>query len=97
MDGLYSFRQFAKRGRVICSATRSVQSLTLRLPAKCPECLAVGTVKPETTVRGIVAVLAWCCSACGHDWPIKPEEQQPERRQAPAERRRIVRGDRRKS
>ena len=48
--------------------------LVFRMPAKCPFCGSVGTVSPETTIKGKSVSLKWCCRKCSHDWPITAGE-----------------------
>ena len=52
----------------------------------------------ETTVKGKIAVLRWCCDKCGEEWPVTPEEEQLDRRLGPEDRRagRTKRSDRRR-
>jgi len=51
----------------------------------------------ETTVKGKVVVLKWCCESCDAEWPVTPEEEQLDRRLGPDERRAKRRNDRRKA
>ena len=54
--------------------------LWFRLPTKCIFCGAVGTVVPETTIRGDAVLMAWCCRSCNNDWPITDEQTMEDRR-----------------
>jgi hypothetical protein len=50
----------------------------------------------ETTVKGKMAVLQWCCENCSKEWPVTPDEEQFDRRNGPPDRRARRRNDRRK-
>jgi hypothetical protein len=50
--------------------------LRLRLPDTCPECRVTGLVRPETTIHGQTVTLTWCCTNCGYEWPIAPEDEE---------------------
>src|SRR5258705_10535577 len=51
------------------------QPAALRIPERCPNCGAYAKVKLETTVKGVVAMHRWCCTACNHAWPlVGPDE-----------------------
>jgi DNA-directed RNA polymerase subunit M/transcription elongation factor TFIIS len=41
------------------------------LPPSCPSCGNVGTVKQETTIKGVSTTLLWHCIRCDHRWPVK--------------------------
>jgi hypothetical protein len=44
--------------------------VALRIPEQCPHCGAHASVKPETTIKGEMVLLQWCCSACSREWPV---------------------------
>ena len=69
--------------------------LGFRVPEYCPSCASSGQVVLETTVKGSLAILRWCCRQCSGEWPVTPEEEQIDRRNGPEERRATLRGDRR--
>jgi hypothetical protein len=70
--------------------------LALRVPDDCPFCGTAGKIVLETTVKGKVVVLKWCCESCSAEWPVTPEEEQIDHRQGPDDRRVKKRNDRRK-
>jgi hypothetical protein len=67
--------------------------LSLRVPPTCPHCGAVGSVKLEQTIKGAMANLSWCCTACDTAWPINFTDA--ERRKPAHDRRKVPRKDRR--
>lgn len=72
------------------------ERLRLRLPERCLRCGVPGMVRLESTITGTSVYLAWCCNACGFDWPISEREQElVDRRLSGIDRRRSARGDRR--
>jgi hypothetical protein len=42
--------------------------LTLRIPERCPQCDALGTVHLQQVVRGPSVHLSWECSSCEIEW-----------------------------
>lgn len=67
-----------------------------RVPTRCKQCGALGTVTAETTItRGSVR-LTWCCRACGTEWAITRGEQELlDRREGKPDQRRVKRSERR--
>jgi len=65
----------------------------LKVPAACRFCEAVRAVILESTIKGSIASINWCCTRCQQTWPISEEDA--ERRVSP-ERRKTSRNDRRK-
>jgi len=81
---------------MLLTAAMAPERLRLRLPERCRRCGALGAVRLESTITGNSVYLAWCCNACGFDWPISEQEQElVERRLAGIDRRQSARGDRR--
>ena len=73
----------------------SEQGFCFRMPERCQCCGAVGSVRLELTMKARSVTIAWGCNLCGRGWPVRPEELQPERRSAEADRRKASRTDRR--
>ncbi|HTL45563.1 MAG TPA: hypothetical protein VL262_14580 [Vicinamibacterales bacterium] len=65
---------------------------------RCRFCDAADSLTEDILVRNDVVVLTWRCSTCGAEWqPSADEQLKPDRRVGPPDRRRVSRGDRRKS
>jgi hypothetical protein len=64
-------------------------------PDRCKKCQELASVRLEQTLKGSLVVLTWCCRVCGFEWPVLPSEH-IQRRRAPADRRKLPRGERRK-
>jgi hypothetical protein len=69
--------------------------LRLRLPERCKFCDALGTVRPEHTIRAKSVTVMWCCNRCDREWPITEDDYQQERRREVSDRRKQTRSDRR--
>jgi len=69
--------------------------LALRVPQQCSYCGTTGKIVLETTVKGRMVVLKWCCESCAEEWAVTPEEEQIDRRLGPMDRRAKKRNDRR--
>jgi len=54
-----------------------VTPVPLEVPASCPTCGRVGTVKLEQTIKGQNVELRWCCQACDARWPVAPRTVPP--------------------
>jgi hypothetical protein len=65
----------------------------LKIPDQCRFCEAVGKVVLESTIKGSIATIDWCCTRCQRTWPIAEEDAE---RRVSAERRKTSRNDRRK-
>ena len=48
--------------------------ITLRVPARCGECGARGTVRLQQTLKGANVTLPWYCTACHAEWPVRRED-----------------------
>lgn len=71
--------------------------LSLRLPERCAQCDAPGTVRLQQVIKGDAVFLSWCCSRCEAEWAIAEGEPHfVERRAGVSDRRRLTRTDRRK-
>ena len=69
--------------------------MRFRLPERCRFCSAMGSVRPEHTIRAGTVTAKWCCSQCDRDWPFTEDDQQADRRSSVTERRKHSRSDRR--
>ena len=75
--------------------SRSVSMSRYRVPMHCAFCGNVGKVSlTARTPNGGVA-MRWNCEACEREWPVRHEEQLPERRRGLSDRRHASRTDRR--
>ena len=63
-------------------------------PARCPFCGAAEIVAAARVVQGAV-VRCWRCGQCDREWAVKPQENHPDRRIGPQDRRAKTRADRR--
>jgi hypothetical protein len=68
----------------------------LLVPEHCRKCEKSGSVTVETTLKGGVVALTWCCKSCNADWPVTPADH-IERRGGGADRREGSRTNRRQS
>ncbi|HWK09572.1 MAG TPA: hypothetical protein VNR64_05955 [Vicinamibacterales bacterium] len=65
------------------------------VPTQCTFCGRSGHVAVAARTRDGRVGLCWHCGDCDGEWPVKQDEQLPERRSGVADRRRRSRRDRR--
>ena len=66
-----------------------------RVPTHCAFCETAGTVSLTARTPGGAVAIRLNCRRCKREWPVRPEEQIPERRSGLTDRRRASRADRR--
>jgi hypothetical protein len=48
--------------------------ITLRVPLRCGDCGARGTVRLQQTLKGEDVTLEWYCTACQAEWPVRRKD-----------------------
>jgi hypothetical protein len=71
------------------------QRFALRIPTKCPQCQAEGTVVLQQVIRGVTVFLSWVCERCESEWAADGDPNFIERRTGQPDTRREPHPERR--